>query len=537
MAMSNVSLDILKSYSTAINSSRHWAQALSLLKDLQDLRLADLIATSAAINSIGRRSAWRCATGLLPRSADVIAFNAALKALATRWRQAMQLLQDMAISSLQSDIISMNSMVNACAKASLWQWVTLQLQTTQDRVTYCCCISALEKDCEWQRAQQLFWELRHTFSCDLIAYNASMSSYEKAGNWDLSLLLFDDLKEHRLSPDVITFNAAISSQQAQWQFANHLLDSLRLQRAYPEVISYSAATHCCALASSWQHAVQTAAGRGADAVTGHDGRGRRGPVPCNAAINACEKVAKWPWALHSFAILPTRRWTPDEVTCGSVMSALVGWQQALAFLPEIQGLSQPGIIISNAAISACAKGGAWPKALELLEQRLQIGDANIVTFSAAISACEKGGVWQQAVQLLRAIPRYRLQATVISYNATISACEKGDAWQMACELLAETRNSSSQANLTTFNATLAAGEKANLWQRILHLLCSFPAMKLEEDAISLSSGISACEQGCLWQLAHHFWSRGWTDAATFGDVVSACEKEETPLVSRAGLTQ
>jgi hypothetical protein len=30
--------------------------------------------------------------------------------------------------------------------------------------------------------------------------------------------------------------------------------------------------------------------------------------------------------------------------------------QALAFLPELQGLSQPGIIISNAAISACAKG-------------------------------------------------------------------------------------------------------------------------------------------------------------------------------------
>jgi hypothetical protein len=37
----------------------------------------------------------------------------------------------------------------------------------------------------------------------------------------------------------------------------------------------------------------------------------------------------------------------------------------------------------------------------------------------------------------------------------------------------------------------------------------------------------------LWQLAHHFWFRGWTDAATFGDVVSACEKVgvEATLVS------
>eukprot|EP00435_Cladocopium_sp_Y103_P069797 s645_g34.t1 len=122
-------------------------------------------------------------------------------------------------------------------------------------------------------------------------------------------------------------------------------------------------------------------------------------------------------------------------------------------------------------------------------------------------------MWQQAVQLLRAIPRHRLQATVISYNATISACEKGDAWQMACELLAETRISSSQANLITFNATLAAGENANLWQQTLHLLCSFPNMKLE-----------ALQQGCLWQLAQHFWSRGLTDAATFGDLVSACEQ-------------
>jgi hypothetical protein len=60
---------------------------------------------------------------------------------------------------------------------------------------------------------------------------------------------------------------------------------------HSQVISYSAATHCCALASSWQHAVQTAAGRGADA-DGHDGRGRRGPVPCNAAINACEILSR-----------------------------------------------------------------------------------------------------------------------------------------------------------------------------------------------------------------------------------------------------
>ena len=37
---------------------------------------------------------------------------------------------------------------------------------------------------------------------------------------------------------------------------------------------------------------------------------------------------------------------------------------------------------------------------------------------------------------------------------------------------------------------------------------------------------NSARQGCSWQLAHRFWSRGLTDAdaATFGNVVSACEK-------------
>eukprot|EP00435_Cladocopium_sp_Y103_P069698 s645_g33.t2 len=141
---------------------------------------------------------------------------------------------------------------------------------------------------------------------------------------------------HRLAPDVITFNAAISSQRVQWRFANHLLDSLRLQRAYPEIISYSAASHCCALASAWQHALQTDSNR----------------VPCNAAINACEILGMQKFRQESWENAYVSGYTLDKQT-------LAGFDEK--DIPFLENLVEKCIEDSVADVKCIHRGsqGRW----------------------------------------------------------------------------------------------------------------------------------------------------------------------------------
>eukprot|EP00434_Breviolum_minutum_P020658 symbB.v1.2.018215.t1/scaffold1445.1/size118272/6 len=229
----------LKSYSIAINSAR-WPHALSLLNQLQEERLeADLIAQTAQINSCGRGLAWRHATLMLHScDADVIAFNAALNACVAReWRQAEHLLQQ-EMASLQPDVVSSNSVINAMAKSSQWQRAVQTNRYGEDTITHCCSISALEKASEWQLAAQslrmaAFWPTKQT----VLAYNASISAYEKASQWDHTLVLLDDMKaaSHRgVGPDLITFNATISAQRAAWSNALNLLHGLQQKRFIPQ---------------------------------------------------------------------------------------------------------------------------------------------------------------------------------------------------------------------------------------------------------------------------------------------------------------
>lgn len=104
---------------------------------------------------------------------------------------------------VQPDIISLNSAIAACARAGYWRQALAVRRHQSDEVTLCTCISAYEKGSQWQRAEVLLKEL---LTSNLLAYNAIITSYEKAAKWDYGLRLFNQCR-----PDVITFNATISA--------------------------------------------------------------------------------------------------------------------------------------------------------------------------------------------------------------------------------------------------------------------------------------------------------------------------------------
>ena len=121
----------------------------------------------------------------------------------------------------------------------------------------------------------------------------------------------------------------------------------------------------------------------------------------------------------------------------------------------LKGRVNPDIIVYNAAISACEKGGQWQQALNLfraMPKAKAIPDS--ISYNAAISACEKGSQWQQALNLFEAVLRAKGTPTVISHNAAISACHRGHQWQQALLLFEAMPRSTVKPNRVTFCALL-----------------------------------------------------------------------------------
>jgi pentatricopeptide repeat protein len=69
----------------------------------------------------------------------------------------------------------------------------------------------------------------------------------KEGQWQKALALLDQMCEKDVTPDVITYSAAISAcgNGGQWQQALALLDQMREKDVTADVITYNAAISAC----------------------------------------------------------------------------------------------------------------------------------------------------------------------------------------------------------------------------------------------------------------------------------------------------
>ncbi|CAE8673214.1 unnamed protein product, partial [Polarella glacialis] len=149
--------------------------------------------------------------------------------------------------------------------------------------------------------------------------------------------------------------------------------------------------------------------------------------------------------------------------------------------------------------------------------------------NAAISACEKGGQWQFALDLLGNMPRTKLLPDVISCSAAISACEKANQWLIALNLLRSMPEMTVSPSEITWNAVISACEKSGIWRTAMTLLRQMLSSRLAPSAISFDAAISACDKGRRWQLALGLFEgmsqRGLAlTAVTFGAVLTACTR-------------
>lgn len=77
------------------------------------------------------------------------------------------------------------------------------------------------------------------------------------------------------------------------------------------------------------------------------------------------------------------------------------WRKALAIFDVLGKLGlEPDLVITNAALGACARGADTSRLWQLLSDLLAKGQVpDSITYKGAISALAKNGEWQQCVQV------------------------------------------------------------------------------------------------------------------------------------------
>ncbi|CAJ1354854.1 unnamed protein product [Effrenium voratum] len=388
------------------------------------------------------------------------------------WRRALELLSTMSSSSPEgaADFVNSgrvrvacrhlgtrsqvgrNAALAACARAAAWEHA-LRLAASGCRGTsatvrgYNMTISAVGK-ISWRAALGLFLSMRQRrLPPNIISYNAASSACVQGGAWQISLWLFFNL-DANLVPNQGRCFVALKSPFG----GNRRIRFCASVAAWFCLCSepgYSVAISAAGSAHHWQLAVALLGSHGPSAIS------------VGAAMSACERALQWQSALEIF-----RTWaSADRVVYLVAITACqrsARWQAALGLIKEAREGNQLDVSCLNAAISACAQSGEWQHALALMAST---DSPDGISYNATLTALSKGGLWRPALRLLHVRPR----PDVVSFSAAIAACSREGEWQRVVDLLGRMRDRALRPSAWTFNGLAAACAKAAKWQVALGL--------------------------------------------------------------------
>ncbi|CAE6963981.1 unnamed protein product [Symbiodinium sp. CCMP2592] len=351
----------------ACSSGSQWTTAILLLHEMAEIAVqADAICFNSAISAC--ETVWQVALWLL-RSITVtevrpncITFSACINACP--WTIAMHLFDQMRSHSIQSNAVTLNTVMKACA--SQWQ-IVLEVMALfpdmalrSDMVTYSTAISACEKAARWQHAAVLLQEmLASRVEANVVCYNAAISAFGAGGRWELSLQHCRELLAASL-PDQVSCGAVMdaAAKGGRWDWTLTVLSSMGRWRLAPDIFNYNIAI---SEASHWEQSLQ---------------------------LQGCRESGR----------------APNRITYSNALTTLAAygcWKFALCMSRRMQADRCHSEIAYGAALNACEKGLQWRASLMMLRWIAQQGmETNEICYRAVISASENEDQWPVALLLL-----------------------------------------------------------------------------------------------------------------------------------------
>eukprot|EP00435_Cladocopium_sp_Y103_P013368 s3434_g3.t1 len=285
-------------------------------------------------------------------------YNAAMDVCGKRdrWSSSMLLFYDMAHGTLQPDIISSNTVLNAAG--ARWRWALFALQSPDirtDGCSLCAAMRACAKGGRWEIAEALQLQIRSIMAtnsmlaawavsglwqrslarwscCDVVGCNAALSATERSQEWPLALQLILDVGKQRvLKPTLVTQNTLMGALAGagRWQMAVRALKLVdpdgisfnMLLRAFDAIPSTS-----LGVKSRWRTALQVLG-------TFITSRLRPRVITFSSCVSSCATAGQWRWALFLEQCLEGAGLVPSIVTREKTLQAAqVGRQVRLALL-------------------------------------------------------------------------------------------------------------------------------------------------------------------------------------------------------------
>eukprot|EP00435_Cladocopium_sp_Y103_P058588 s1186_g20.t1 len=256
----------VRSYNATMRScesSEEWQIALALFHQMLIAEIfPDELSYNAVMGCFRAAEKWREAWTLLQAMPQITLYssNAALAATAKpgEWHLAMQILQKMRWRRILANVLSYNSAISSCEKSGQWQAALRLLSVMHDAsleatvVTYNAAISCMGKGSEWEQAVLIFSQMCSAqIDPDVTTFGA-MIPFVRI---DRALQLLETMTQHKLSPDCVSFNAAISSCGYNWMKAMELLEEMISRKIDPDIITYNSLISCLSDALLWQRAL------------------------------------------------------------------------------------------------------------------------------------------------------------------------------------------------------------------------------------------------------------------------------------------
>ncbi|CAL1150315.1 unnamed protein product, partial [Cladocopium goreaui] len=202
-----------------------WERALELLNQMPHWKLQrDLIAFNAACSATAGARRLEVVQELIEilkdegLTPDVVTFNALLNACerARQWQEALETLRRMRSCQLVPDIVSFGSAMAGCELCARWDLALALLSEASEmslQLSLVACstaVSACAQGRRWRWAMRLF-EAARPLGLDVTIFCAALSGCGRAGCWEMSLQLLDEMCGLRMEPDKVTCAAAVAA--------------------------------------------------------------------------------------------------------------------------------------------------------------------------------------------------------------------------------------------------------------------------------------------------------------------------------------
>jgi len=283
-------------------------------------------------------------------------------------------------------------------------------------------LKKLAKERDWRAALNCLNEIKqHGLQPDEISYATAIDACSKALKSKPAVALFEEMKNKGIQPNVPIYNAVMNAcaRDHQWKQSLAFLHDMQVDGVVPNIVSYNVCLSALEKSKKWTIALELMkkiklSGLPLQSIT------------YNTVISACAKSRKMSVCEEIFQMMKDDGFKPDRFTYSSLLNGYRKTRDWDSMFKVIREMRESDItldaVIYSTVIGACADAGKPRKAFQLFEEMQSGGiKPNEVVYSCLLRSCE---TVKQVDSLLAEMSNQGIQKNSVVFTSAINVSHK-----------------------------------------------------------------------------------------------------------------